>query len=123
MFYIEQISKLKNTLIAGELVKDIDDNIYNIVKIGNQVWMAENLKTTKYNDGTVIPLVTDAMEWSGLSTAAYCDWLNHPTTSATYGRLYNWYVVAPTNPKNVCPTDWHVSTDDEWDNTDKLFRW
>jgi uncharacterized protein (TIGR02145 family) len=109
-----QIIMLKNTLKAGGIVTDIDGNAYNTVVIGTQTWMAENLKTTKYNDGTAIPQVTDAMAWSGLSTAAYCDWFNHPITSATYGRLYNWYVVAPTNPKNVCPTDWHVSTDDEW---------
>lgn len=97
------------------LCRDGDFNIYPVVAIGSQVWMAENLKTTKYNDGvTAIPDVTDNTAWAGLSTGAYCDYLNVPTYSATYGRLYNWYAIAATNPKNVCPTGWHVSTDAEW---------
>jgi uncharacterized protein (TIGR02145 family) len=95
--------------------RDGDFNIYPVVAIGTQVWMAENLKTTKYNDGTTaIPDVTDNTAWAGLSSGAYCDYSNVPTYSVTYGRLYNWYAVASTNPKNVCPTGWHVATDAEW---------
>jgi uncharacterized protein (TIGR02145 family) len=74
--------------------------------------MAENLKTTKYNDGTAIPNVTDGTAWHALSTPAYC-WYNNDaaTNKATYGALYNWYTV---NTGKLCPTGWHVPTDAEW---------
>jgi uncharacterized protein (TIGR02145 family) len=95
--------------------RDADFNIYPVVTIGTQTWMAENLKTTKYNDGTTaITNVTDNTTWSTTTSGAYCDFSNVPTYSTTYGRLYNWYVVASTNPKNVCPTGWHVPTDAEF---------
>lgn len=93
---------------------DGDYNIYPVVTIGTQIWMAANLKTTKYNDGTTIPDVTDNTTWSTNTTGAYCDYSNTPTYSNTYGRLYNWYVVASTNPKKVCPTGWHIPMDEEW---------
>lgn len=98
-----------------EGVSDIDGNVYNTVTIGTQVWMKENLKTTKYNDGTAIPNVTDDAAWSTLSADAYC-WYDNDLAAYkdTYGALYNWYVVASANPKNVCPTGWHVPTDAEW---------
>ena len=95
--------------------EDGDYNIYSVVQIGTQVWMAENLKTTTYNDGTTaIPNVTVNSSWSTLTTAAYSDYQNSSVNSNTYGRLYNWYVVSPSNPKNVCPTGWHVPTDGQW---------
>jgi uncharacterized protein (TIGR02145 family) len=98
---------------------DADGNNYSTVKIGAgksnpQGWMAENLKTTKYNDGTTIPNVTSNTTWAALITDAACDYANSPANSTTYGRLYNWYVAASTNSKNVCPTGWHVPTDTEW---------
>jgi len=96
---------------------DYDGNYYNTIKIGNQIWMAENLKTTKYNDGTAIPNVTDNTAWAALTTPAYC-WYNNNEAAykATYGALYNWYTVDVTSNggKNVCPTGWHVPTDAEW---------
>jgi uncharacterized protein (TIGR02145 family) len=96
---------------------DDDLNNYAVVKIGTQVWMAENLKTTKYNDNTEIPLVTDNVTWGLLSTPGYC-WYNNDaaTYKATYGALYNWFVLdaASNGGKNVCPTGWHVSTNAEW---------
>ncbi len=75
-------------------VTDIDGNAYNTVTIGNQVWMAENLKTTTYNDGTPIPLVIDGATWGALTTPAYC-WYNNDeaTNKELYGALYNWYTV------------------------------
>jgi uncharacterized protein (TIGR02145 family) len=98
-------------------VTDIDGNTYNTVTIGTQVWMAENLKTTKYNDGTAIPNITDNAAWVALTTPAYC-WYNNNAAKykATYGAMYNWYTVdvASNGGKNVCPTSWHVSTDAEW---------
>jgi uncharacterized protein (TIGR02145 family) len=103
-------------------VTDIDGNVYNTVTIGTQVWMAENLKTTKYNNGTAIPNVTENTAWAALTTGAYSDYNNTPSNSTTYGRLYNWYTVdnnavtkvASNGGKNVCPTSWHVPTDAEW---------
>jgi uncharacterized protein (TIGR02145 family) len=93
-------------------VTDIDGNTYRTVRIGGQVWMAENLRTTKYNDGTAIPLVTDNNTWYGLSTPAYCWYDNDRSKNApTYGALYNWYTV---NTGKLCPTGWHAPTDSEW---------
>jgi uncharacterized protein (TIGR02145 family) len=93
-------------------VKDIDGNTYKTVKIGDQLWMAENLKTTKYKDGTPIPNETDDSYWSSLSTGAYC-WYNndYSTYGSVYGALYNWFSV---ETGNLCPTGWHVPTDLEW---------
>lgn len=93
-------------------VIDVEGNTYNVVEIGGQIWMAENLKTTKYRNGDTIPNVTDNTAWTALSTPAYC-WMNNDEASFknTYGALYNWYVVQ-TN--NLCPTGWHVPTDAEW---------
>jgi len=92
-------------------VTDIDGNVYDTVVIGAQVWMVENLKVTTYNDGTVIPLVTDNTVWSNLTTAGY-SWYNNdtPAYKETYGALYNWYAV---NTGKLCPTEWHVPSDEE----------
>jgi len=90
---------------------DADGNNYPIVQIGTQVWMAENLKTTKYDDGKSIPNVTDIALWSGLSTDAYCWYNNEVNYKNTYGALYNWYAV---NTSKLAPVGWHVATDAEW---------
>jgi len=98
-------------------VTDIDGNVYQTVRIGNQVWMAENLRVTKYNDGTAIPHVADDSAWYALTTPGYCYYNNatHADTIKKWGALYNWYVVSPTNPKQIAPAGWHVPTDAEWD--------
>ena len=100
------------TILNYGTVKDIEGNTYKTIQIGTQTWMAENLRTTKYNDGTAIPLVTDNSAWAGLSTPAYC-WYNNDKNqySATYGALYNWYTV---NTEKLCPKGWHVPSDAEW---------
>lgn len=92
---------------------DGSGNNYPVVQIGDQVWMAENLKTTKYNDGTSIPLVTSDSNWAGRTTPAYCWYGNDKTTAVANGHaaLYNWYTV---DTDKLCPTGWHVPTDDEW---------
>jgi uncharacterized protein (TIGR02145 family) len=91
---------------------DADGNNYKVVKIGTQTWMVENLKTTKYNDGTAIPNVTDNAAWTNLSTPAYCWYHNDATTyKNTYGALYNWFTV---NTAKLAPAGWHLPTDDEW---------
>jgi uncharacterized protein (TIGR02145 family) len=93
-------------------VTDIDGNVYHTVTIGTQVWMVENLKTTRYNDGTAIPLVPDNAAWAALTTPGYC-WYNNDaaTYKSTYGALYNWHTV---NTGKLVPTGWHVPTDSEW---------
>ena len=103
-------------------VTDIDGNSYNTIRIGTQVWMKENLKTTKYNDGTPIPNITDNGIWAALTTGAYCNYDNILILSNTYGSLYNWYavdnnaatMVVSNGGKNVCPTGWHVPSDGDW---------
>jgi len=91
---------------------DVDENHYATVKIGTQLWMAENLRTTKLNDGTEIPNVTNDAEWLGLTTMGYC-WYNNnsPAYKDTYGGLYNWYAV---NTGKLCPAGWHVPSDNEY---------
>ena len=102
-------------------VTDINGNVYHTVMIGNQVWMVENLKTTKYKDGTAIPNVTDNNAWSALSTPAYC-WYNNDaaTYKSTYGALYNWYAV---NTGKLAPAGWHVATDAEWTKLAENYRY
>jgi uncharacterized protein (TIGR02145 family) len=91
---------------------DIDGNVYDTVQIGTQLWMKSNLKTTKYNDGTVIPNVIDNTVWMGLTTGARTYYNNDSITyKPTYGALYNWFAV---NTGKLCPIGWHVPTDEEW---------
>jgi uncharacterized protein (TIGR02145 family) len=96
----------------SQTVSDIDGNIYNTVTIGTQVWMVENLKTTKYRNGDPIPNVTDEIQWSNLTTGGYCNYDNDISNVTTYGRLYNWYAV--NDSRNIAPIGWHVATDAEW---------
>jgi len=97
---------------AGQPVTDIEGNVYNTVYIGGQFWMAKNLKTTRYNDSTDIPLVEDGITWNILTSPAYC-WYNNNQAAykEIYGAIYNWYVI---NTGKLCPTGWHVPTDEEW---------
>jgi uncharacterized protein (TIGR02145 family) len=91
---------------------DIDGNVYNTVKIGNQWWMAENLKVTRYRNGDNIPNAISSSEWSGLSNGAYCYYDNNSSNADTYGYLYNWAAV--NDNRNIAPEGWHVPTDEEW---------
>jgi uncharacterized protein (TIGR02145 family) len=93
-------------------VTDIEGNIYKTISIGTQVWMAENLKTTKFNDGTDIPLITSAATWSETNAAAYCWYDNNMDAyKDIYGALYKWYTGMTGK---LCPVGWHVASDDEW---------
>jgi M6 family metalloprotease-like protein/uncharacterized protein (TIGR02145 family) len=95
----------------ADAVTDIDGNYYNTVTIGSQVWLAENLKTTKLNNGLDIQNVIDAAAWSGLSTPAYRWYDNDIHNKNIYGALYNWYTV---NTNNLCPSGWHVPSEADW---------
>jgi uncharacterized protein (TIGR02145 family) len=96
---------------ASSQVKDIDGNFYKTIKIGSQTWLAENLKTTRLNDGTLIPVVEGNDQFIEQRTPAFC-WYNNDTTyKSIYGGLYNWYSVITGK---LCPTGWHVPDDAEW---------
>ena len=99
----------------GPNIIDIEGNSYKTVTIGTQTWFAENLKITKYNDGTSIPIVKDNKQWQYLTNPAYNEYIDTAANSK-YGKLYNWYAINPTTNgnKNVCPIGWHVPTDTEW---------
>ena len=92
-------------------IKDIDGNIYRTVEIGNYRWMAENLKTSTYNDGTLIPNVKDQSVWIRNYDGAYCWYNNNKSYADTFGLLYNWYSV---NSGKICPEGWRIPTDDDW---------
>ena len=103
-------------------VKDIDGNTYNTVQIGTQCWTKENLRVTKYRDGSVIPLDESGgtagngtgQTWSSRTTGARTVYAHSATNLATYGYLYNWYAAVDT--KGICPSGWHVPSDSEWTN-------
>jgi uncharacterized protein (TIGR02145 family) len=98
---------------SQEQVKDFDGNLYHTVKIGTQVWMAENLRVTHYRDGTPIPNVTNSAKWSELMKGAYCWYENNAMKfRAAYGALYNYYAVA--DPRTISPVGWHIPSDSEW---------
>ncbi len=97
---------------------DADSNHYAVVQIGSQLWMEENLKTTKYRDGSDIPNVTDSAAWGNLSTGAWCDYHNLPSEGQYYGHLYNFYAVS--NSRNICPSGWHVASNHEWNILEKF---
>jgi len=107
-----------NQIRFATSVSDLEGNIYKTVIIGNQVWMAENLKTIRYRDGVSIPNVTDPAEWSTMTTDAYCWYDNNEASyKAVYGALYNWFSV---NMGTLCPTGWHIPTDEEFKTLEKF---
>jgi uncharacterized protein (TIGR02145 family) len=97
-----------NSGLAYGSISDIDNNVYKTVVIGTQTWIAENLRTSRFNDGTNISFTPDASDWSELSSPGY-SWYNND--SVIYGALYNWYAVTE---RNLCPTGWHVPSDADW---------
>ena len=116
-------------------ISDTDGNAYNTVLIGTQCWTKENLKVTKYNDNTSIPLNntytsgTVSTVWQGLRTGAYTIYGNESSSGANatnYGFLYNWYAAkgitttGSTTYKNICPTGYHVPTDSDWNKLVKF---
>lgn len=104
------ISCKKN--IDNNKVVDRNGNVYNVIKLGSQAWIQENLKVNEFNEGTDIRFVADNAEWDTLQTPAYCWYRNDESQYRnTYGALYNWYAIARGNP---CPAGWHIPGDEEW---------
>jgi uncharacterized protein (TIGR02145 family) len=93
-------------------VTDVDGNVYNVVSIGNQCWMKENLKTTKYRNGDNIVTTLNNAGWQNTTNGAFSIYDNDVANNAIYGKLYNWYAVA--DPRELCPVGWHVPSDSEW---------
>ena len=88
-----------------------EEIVFPTVRIGDQIWMAENLNTDTLYDGTQIPFVTDNSAWSNLTAPAVCSYKNDDLNKTLYGYLYNWYAV---NTGKLCPKGWHVPTDSDW---------
>lgn len=112
---VDSVDLLNAGLIGT--VSDYEGNSYEWVRIGDQVWMAENLKATRYSDGTPIPLETHDFRWEIIRSGAYCWYRNDSARYADpYGALYNWYAIDTTSNggRNVCPSGWHVPSDAEW---------
>lgn len=101
----------QSTNINYGTVSDYEGNSYKTIIIGTQTWMAENLRSEKYNDGTAISLITDSLEWYSTSDAGYCYYNNNSVFKSTYGALYN---NAAVQSGKLCPTGWHIPTKAEW---------
>jgi uncharacterized protein (TIGR02145 family) len=102
-----------NLNVAGPNSTDGSGNVYNSVKIGDQIWISKNLIATKYQNGQSIPNITDSKSWTNLSSGAYCDFINDINIGKIYGHLYNYYSVSDS--RNICPIGWHVPTKVEWE--------
>lgn len=144
-FYVEGFDIDDNLLFTGEKIKDLewesetvridiewedvgytstvtdyDGNVYQTVQIGNQVWMAENLRTTHYRDGTSVYYRSDANDWVNNADEAHCFYDNNAGNSDSYGALYNWYAVNGDlqgdgiKDYELAPEGWHIPTDEEW---------
>ena len=118
---LKSIRQFELNYFGLEFFFDLDGNSYRTVKIGNQTWMAENLKVTRYRDGTEIKHVNGKAAWPNISGAAYCIYNNNASNEVdTYGVLYNWHTVNGDfdgngeKDKEIAPEGWHIPTDDEW---------
>jgi uncharacterized protein (TIGR02145 family) len=123
--YYGEVKSFTTSDTLSPFVVDIDHNIYYTVNIGNQTWMADNLKTRRYSDGTGIQLVEDRQAWYDFSmyANAYCWYENYAALGATYGALYTWPAamrvtrddtIKPGYIQGVCPLGWHLPGDSEW---------
>jgi len=103
-------TSIENT--PAKVITDIDGNEYKIIKIGDQWWMAENLKVIRYNNGDSILNLTNAEDWENSSSGSVCSYNNYGYTSDVYGRLYNWYAIEDS--REIAPNGWHIPSDLEW---------
>jgi hypothetical protein len=107
----QMVEKQNTVKDVDNAVKDKDCNLYSTIKIDKQTWMAENLRTTKFNDGTPISLVIDKNSWRKIDTAAFCWYDNNAKEHKnTDGALYNWFAV---KTDKLCPKGWHVPSESE----------
>lgn len=125
-YILQMLDSLKSKEYEeSDPIQDIDGNEYKTVLIGDQIWMAENIKVTHYPDGSTIPNVTEDSDWWSLDYTddAWCYYNNDSRVGDTYGALYNWAAatnnsIANTNSPNevqgVCPDGWHLPSDEEW---------
>lgn len=109
LFFGSSCKKSNNA--CPESVSDIDGNLYHTVSIGSQCWTIENLKTTRYNDGTAMLTDLNDSDWMATTSGAFCIYDNNMTHNATYGKLYNFYAV---NTGKLAPEGWHVPSKAEW---------
>ena len=105
------INENKKTHNSYECI-DIDGNGYKTVKIGNQIWMAENLKVTRYQNGESIQNSFNCDEWEKADKSAYSIYNNDTSNTGVYGHLYNWYAVS--DKRDICPKGFHIPTDEQW---------
>ena len=107
-----QVRAVRAISVPSNSVTDSDGNIYETVAIGSQVWMKENLKTSKYRNGNPITTNLSDADWPFTTSGAYAIYNNDAANNTIYGKLYNWYAVA--DPRGLCPAGWHVPTDHDW---------
>lgn len=115
-FLFNACKKESDTAVLPETstVTDIDGNTYRTIKIGNQWWMAENFKCTKYRNGNLLESITatSAADWPNTKKGAFCSYDDKSENTKNYGRLYNWYAIVDSN--NLAPEGWHIPSDSEW---------
>jgi uncharacterized protein (TIGR02145 family) len=98
--------------ITGSFTDSRDGKVYKTVKIGTQIWMAENLTSILYRNSDTIPNITDNASWGNLTSGANCNYNNDTINAKTYGKLYNWYAI--NDKRGIAPNGWHVPTEAEW---------
>jgi len=99
-------------VLNAQVVRDRDGNSYHTVKIGNQVWMSENLRVSHYRNGDRIQNVTQKEKWESMRSGAWCFYQNSKSNDSIYGKLYNWYAV--NDARGLCPKGWHIPKESEW---------
>jgi uncharacterized protein (TIGR02145 family) len=105
-------TNVHNSTLYYGVMEDQQGNIYKTITIGGQEWMTENLKTTIYRNGDPIPNVSNNSQWASTTVGGWCYYNNNAQFDCPYGKIYNWYAVS--DPRNVCPTGWHVPSIDDW---------
>ena len=108
---ITLFSSCKKEAAPDTAIKDADGNIYTEITIGTQTWLLENLKTTRFRNGDLIPQITDSAQWNNRTAAAVCDYYNIAEYGNSEGRLYNWY--AAVDERNICPVGYHIPSAEE----------
>lgn len=111
LLFTEVLSET-GTPIIKSAVKDYDGNVYDAVKIGNQIWMVQNFRSTHYNDGKPIAHLEKDSLWNNTESGAYCFYNNDSKNAIQFGALYNWHAV---NTGKLAPEGWHVPTNEEWE--------